>query len=105
MEGDKLICESRALFTTATRLLLSILGDILRMSNDTRIALSVILLAFIVSNMSIRLYESFIIVAMFSVNFAHCFSTNIARFSMTLLHPVTKMAKYYVTIMFGLCVL
>ena len=68
-------------------------------------ALSVILLAFIVSNMSIRLYESFIIVAMFSVNFAHCFSTNIARFSMTLLHPVTKMAKYYVTIMFGLCVL
>ena len=54
VEGDQLVRESRALYTAATPLLLSILGNILTMSKDTRIALSGIPLAFSVSNMSIR---------------------------------------------------
>ena len=39
VEGDKLVRESTALFRTATPLLLSILGNILTMSKDTKIAL------------------------------------------------------------------
>ena len=53
-------------------------------------ALSVILLAFSVSELSIRWYGSFIFVGMFSVSFAQCFSTSIARFSMAVLHPVVR---------------
>ena len=51
--------------------------------------------------MSVRWYESFIFVGMFLFNFAQCFSTNIARFSMTVLHAVVRS----LTGMFGLCVL
>ena len=54
VERDKLVRESRALFTAATPLLLSILGNILAMSKDTIIALLGIPLAFSASNMSIR---------------------------------------------------
>ena len=46
MEEDELVRESGALFTAATPLLLSIVGNILTMSKDTRIALSDISLAF-----------------------------------------------------------
>ena len=56
VKGDKLVCESRVLFTAVTSLLLSILENILAMSKDTRITLSGIPLAFTVSNMSIRKY-------------------------------------------------
>ena len=57
---------------------------------DTRMALSGIPLAFSVRDMSIRWYESFIFVGMFSVNFGQYFSTNIAIFSMAVLHPVVR---------------
>ena len=46
VEEDELVRESGALFTAATPLLLSIVGNILTMSKDTRIALSDIPLAF-----------------------------------------------------------
>ena len=49
-----------------------------------------LLLAFSVSKLSIRWYGSFIFVGMFSVSFAQCFSTSIARFSMAVLHPVVR---------------
>ena len=39
VEGDKLVRESTVLFRTATLLLLPILGNILTMSKDTKIAL------------------------------------------------------------------
>ena len=39
VEGEKLVRESTALFRTATPLLLPILGNILTMSKDTKIAL------------------------------------------------------------------
>ena len=37
VEGDKLVHESRALFSAVTPLLLSVLGNILTMLKDTRI--------------------------------------------------------------------
>ena len=40
MEGDKLVLQSRAFFTAATPLLLSILQSILTISKDMRMALS-----------------------------------------------------------------
>ena len=54
VEGDKLVLESRALFTAATPLLLSILGNILTVSKGMRIALSGIPVAFSISNISNR---------------------------------------------------
>ena len=54
VEGDQLVRDSRVLFTAVTSLFLSILGNILAMSKDTRIALPGIPLAFTVSNMPIR---------------------------------------------------
>ena len=42
---------------------------------------------------------------MFLFNFAQCFSTNIARFSMTVLHTVLHAVVRSPTGMFGLCVL
>ena len=69
VEGDQLVRHSRVLFTAVTSLFLSILGNILAMSKDTRIALPGIPLAFTVSYMSIRWYESFVFVGMFLLNF------------------------------------
>ena len=43
---------------------------------------------------------AFIFVGMFSFNFAQCFSTNIARFAMTVLHPVVR----NLTVTFYLCI-
>ena len=54
VEGDKLVRELRTLFTATTPLLFSILGNILTMSKDTRIAFSGIALAFSVSDMSFQ---------------------------------------------------
>ena len=61
VKGDKLVLESK-----------SLLGNILAMLKDTKIALSGIPLAFSNSDMSFRWYESFIFVGMFSVNFGQC---------------------------------
>ena len=101
VEGDKLVIESRALFTAVTPLSLSILGNTWIMSKQRRMVLSGIPVAYSYSNISIRWYEPFIFVGMFSVNVGQCFSTNIARFSMALLHPVVRS----LTGIFGLCVL
>ena len=54
VEGNKLVLESRALFTAVTPLLLLILGNILTMSEDKIMALSGIPLAFNNSEMSVR---------------------------------------------------
>ena len=54
VEGNKLVLESRALFTAVTPLLLLILGNILTMSGDKIMALSGIPLAFNNSEMSVR---------------------------------------------------
>ena len=54
VEGDKLVHELRTLFTATTTLLFPILGNILTMSKDKRIALSGIALAFSVSDMSFQ---------------------------------------------------
>ena len=103
VEGDKLVLESKALFTAVTPLLLLILGNILTMSEDKIMALSGIPLAFNNSEMSVRWYESFCIFCRYYlfVFFVQCFSTNIARFSMAVLHPVVRSLIG----IFGLCIL
>ena len=82
--------ESNNERTASIPLLLSILGNILIISNDTRISLSGKLLLFISSIKSNKCEVSFIIFGRIDVKGAQIISINLDKFSIAVLHAVVN---------------
>ena len=80
--------ESNNECAASIRFLLSMLGNILIISNETRISLSDKLLLFISSIKSDKCEVSFIIFGRFDVKVGQMLSINLDKFSIAVLHPV-----------------
>ncbi|XP_057294639.1 uncharacterized protein LOC130623170 [Hydractinia symbiolongicarpus] len=90
VEGDCSALVSRQLRTAFIPKVLSMLGNMFTISNETSMVLSVIVFEFKLSIICKRCWVSLILVAIDSAIGAQCFSTKIARFSMAVLHPVVR---------------
>ena len=90
VEGDCDVLVSKQLRTAFIPIVLSMLGNIFTISNDTRMVFSAIVFEFKSSIICNRCWVSLILVGIESASGAQCFSTKIARFSMAVLHPVVR---------------